>query len=455
MSSRLAAIIIAVLTFAACLAPQAMAATAIEKLMMPGLLSEAHAKLEENCANCHKVLQKAAQSSLCIGCHKDVQKDLETKSGFHGNDLTVAKSECYMCHVEHKGRDNKLIQFEPSIFNHAITRFPLEGGHREVACASCHKEGKKFREAPHGCNDCHGETQPHKGNLGKDCQNCHVVEGWKKTKPFDHDKTKFKLRGAHAKAQCISCHAGEIYAGVPMGCNDCHAINDVHARKFGVKCEDCHSVEKWKDAKFDHGRQTRFALEGAHAKAKCSDCHGADVKAKLSMQCVSCHKEQDVHKAQLGESCGECHGVVAWNKDVKFDHGLTSYPLTGLHILVACESCHETRAYKGAPTTCSACHGKDDVHEGRFAQACSNCHSPLGWKRVSFDHGRDARYPLTGAHASVGCYGCHQAKNVSSAKLPTDCYACHKAQDVHHGSFGTDCARCHTTQTFRSAVIRQ
>ncbi|MDE2382992.1 MAG: cytochrome C [Alphaproteobacteria bacterium] len=454
MSGRLAAILVVAMAILFGLAAPAAASTAVEKLMMPGQLSQAHAKLEEDCANCHKVLQKAAQSSLCISCHKDVQKDLDAKTGFHGRDVIVAKSECYACHVEHKGRDNPEIQFEPSTFNHGETRFALEGGHSLVPCASCHKPGKKYREAPQACADCHGEKQPHKGNLGKQCETCHSVESWKKLKPFDHNKTKYPLRGAHAKAACVGCHAGEIYAGLSQACNDCHAIRDVHARKFGLKCEDCHSLEAWKPAKFDHAK-TRFPLQGAHAKAQCADCHGGNITAKLAVTCISCHKAQDVHKAQLGEGCGDCHNASAWRANVKFDHGLTSYPLTGLHALVACEGCHETRAYKGAATDCYACHRKADVHEGRFATACANCHSPLGWKRVTFDHARDGHYALDGAHAKVGCYDCHTAKAVQSAKLPTDCYSCHKVKDVHRGAFGTNCARCHTTQTFRAAIIRQ
>jgi len=456
MSTRFFAAIFIVFGLLVAAMPSATyAATAIEKLMMPGPLSQAHIKQEEDCANCHKTLDKAGQTDLCVACHKPIKADLDNKKGFHGLNTAVAKSDCYLCHSEHKGRARELIQFEPAAFNHAETNFPLAGLHKDVACASCHKPGKKFREAQSSCNSCHGEQQPHMGNLGTKCESCHSTDSWKKLAAYDHDKTNFQLRGAHAKAVCISCHVGEIYKGLSSACVDCHAIQDVHAGKLGPKCADCHSVEKWKDAKFDHGKSTKFALEGAHAKAKCADCHGADVQAKISMECVSCHKEQDVHKASLGTNCAQCHGVIAWKQNVKFDHGLTNYPLVGQHALVPCESCHETRVYKGAPTACNSCHAADDKHEGRFTKACASCHSPLGWKRVTFDHARDAHYALTGAHATTACYGCHKVKDVASAKLPVDCYSCHKAQDVHRGSFGTNCAKCHTTQTFRTAVIRQ
>jgi hypothetical protein len=141
---------------------------------------------------------------------------------------------------------------------------------------------------------------------------------------------------------------------------------------------------------------------------------------------------------------------------VRFDHGLTNFPLIGLHTVAACESCHQSAAFKGAPIACADCHNKEeDVHEGRLTARCADCHTPNGWKRVSFDHGRQTNYPLTGAHAKTGCYDCHRERNVADAKLPTACYACHRKQDVHRGAFGQDCSRCHDTSTFSTAFIRQ
>jgi hypothetical protein len=452
---RFSAIQLIVALIFALLAIPASGANVVEKLMMPGELSEPHAKLEEDCANCHKTLVKEAQTDLCLGCHKPIAANLKENSGFHGKNTLVSKSECYSCHVEHRGRNAAIVRLETISFDHRQTNYPLMGKHAQALCSGCHEAGKKFKEAKQACFDCHKADEPHRGQLGSDCKSCHSPEGWKKVATFDHSKTKFPLNGKHEKVACVSCHIGEIYKGVSTACNDCHAIQDVHQSRFGPNCADCHSVETWKQAKFDHNKNTRFALKGAHAKAICSDCHGNDTHAKLSMACIDCHRNQDVHKAQLGSQCGDCHGVTAWKQDVKFDHGLTAYPLIGLHAAVACEGCHVSRAYKGVATACISCHGKDDVHAGRLTSACASCHSPNGWARVTFDHSRDTRFALTGAHGKGGCYDCHTQKNVKSAELPTACIACHKRQDVHRGAFGTDCARCHTTATFKEAFIRK
>lgn len=440
----------------ACFCMPASAANVLEKLMMPGELSAAHAKLEENCANCHETMNEKAQSGLCLDCHKPIKQDFAVNRGYHGKDPVVRKSECVSCHVEHRGRDRNIVPLQPVLFKHDLTEFPLVGKHALADCAGCHKTGSKFREAKHACFDCHKESDVHRAQLGNDCSNCHTPEGWTvKIAAFDHSKTKFPLKGKHAEQPCVSCHVGEVYKNLPSGCNDCHAIQDVHAGRFGPSCSDCHSMESWKTAKFDHGKQTRFPLAGAHAKAQCSDCHGSDIKAKISMACIDCHKAQDVHAGKLGKDCSDCHDSVAWADNVRFDHGLTDYPLVGLHQVAACEGCHESKQYKGVKTACIGCHAADDAHAGRFANACGSCHSPVGWQKVSFNHGRDTHFPLTGAHARLGCYDCHVQKNVADASLPTACISCHRKNDVHRGRFGSDCARCHSTATFKTAIIRQ
>jgi hypothetical protein len=76
MRGRLAAIIILALTFLTLAMHTGHASTAVEKLMMPGLLSDAHVKLEEDCANCHKVLQKAAHPACASPATKTSRKIL-------------------------------------------------------------------------------------------------------------------------------------------------------------------------------------------------------------------------------------------------------------------------------------------------------------------------------------------------------------------------------------------
>jgi len=77
-------------------------------------------------------------------------------------------------------------------------------------------------------------------------------------------------------------------------------------------------------------------------------------------------------------------------------------------------------------------------HAGESTR-CGACHSPEGWDRVSFDHGRTG-FPLEGAHRQSACRGCHRGADFRAA-VPRACVACHR--DAHAGRMGTRCADCH------------
>ena len=457
-SLRIARIALALLLFATTMVLGTLrseAANTLEKLLMPGPVATAHAKIEDNCDACHTPFAKDTQDGLCLQCHKPVKADIDKRKGFHGLSPLAKGVACNLCHDDHKGRDFDMVQLNRTLFDHRMADFTLDGAHASVPCAGCHDSGRRLAEAPLTCSGCHKADEPHKGNLGQECQSCHRVTTWRDVIAFDHGTTRFALKGAHQTVACAACHLGEAYKGIATACNGCHAIQDVHLTRFGTNCQSCHAETAWKPAKFDHDKQSRFPLKGAHATAKCEDCHGSSVLAKIGTACFSCHQAQDVHKAQLGPACGDCHAATAWKADVVFDHGLTRFPLSGLHAVVACEGCHETAAFKDATLTCASCHTGDDVHLGRFTGSCESCHSANGWTRVSFDHSEQTSFALTGKHAKTACYACHTQKNVRDASLPETCFSCHAREDVHRGKFGKNCAQCHDTSSFSTAYIRR
>jgi hypothetical protein len=419
-----------------------------EQLVMPGLVVDGHAKLEKECGNCHEPFSRKSQTRLCLKCHKEIAADRLTSKGFHGRQPDTTKQECNHCHTDHKGRDTDIVQLDRETFNHAFTNFELRDAHKAVLCAGCHKPTIKFRKAPGRCFDCHKAKDPHKGRLGEKCDDCHGEAKWRQVKTFDHSTTKFPLQGAHSTVVCSACHIGERYKGVGTGCMDCHRIQDVHNGRYGAKCESCHDQKKWKTIHFDHDK-TKYPLRAAHVKVKCDLCHPGDLyHDKLETTCVSCHKKDDKHKGKLGNRCEQCHGEASWRRTTSFDHDVTRFPLIGRHAVVACEECHHSLQFKGAPLNCDACH-RDKQHEGRLGPNCGPCHNPNSWKRWRYNHDTQTHYPLTGAHRDLNCEACHVTKNVAKATLPMDCLSCHRQDDAHHGAFGPSCERCHTTTSFK------
>lgn len=437
------------------LAAGVRAQSVFEKLVMPGELIQGHAKYEKDCNSCHVPFSRQSQSSKCLDCHKEVAADRKASTGFHGRDPQASKSDCRHCHSDHKGRGADVVGLDKETFNHAFTDFKLEGLHRAATCQSCHAVGEKMRKAPSACIGCHKKNDPHKGRLGDKCDTCHgVADGWRKPRPFDHAKTKFPLAFAHAKVACQACHTGERYKDLATTCVSCHRLQDSHQGRYGAKCESCHTAKKWTEIHFDHGK-TKFPLHGEHAKTKCDKCHTGDLYAdKLKAACVSCHRKDDPHKGQLGEKCERCHKDTGWRAKVAFDHDLTRFPLIGLHAAVPCEECHRGTSYKEAPRDCAACH-KDKHHAGRLGPRCASCHNPNGWALWRFDHDKQTRYPLTGAHRGLDCSTCHKHENPAKATAPTECHSCHAADDAHQGAFGRGCETCHTTEHFRKTRIKR
>lgn len=432
------------------------------KLLMPGDVIQGHVKEEENCELCHKKFDKKAQSKLCMDCHKEVGKDVAAKKGHHGRIDTT--KECKECHAEHKGRAFKAAEFDQKKFDHKLTDYELKGGHlaEKVKCASCHKAGVKFRDAPSVCHTCHqkDDEKAHKGRLGKDCAKCHTEKDWKTTS-FDHDKTDFKLLGKHVEVKCVKCHIDNKYKGVPKTCVGCHKKDDdkAHNGKLGQKCETCHSEKDWKTTKFDHDK-TKFPLLGKHEEVKCDKCH-IDKKYKDTPKlCNSCHKKDDdkAHKGKFGQKCETCHNEKDWKESI-FDHGKsTKFPLLGKHRApLKCTSCHKGDLYKDKlEMTCISCHKKDDdkTHKGNFGVKCESCHVADSWKEIKFDHDK-TKFPLLGKHrAPLKCVSCHKG-DLYKDKLEMTCVSCHKKDDdkTHKGKFGTKCDVCHDENDWKKAVF--
>lgn len=357
-------------------------------------------------------LQGAHGDVKCRKCHvrEHVAEDIRTQQSEIDLDRTFLglSQTCLACHAdEHRGQlaadcvtCHDFHAWKPApLFDHKHTKYPLTGKHRQVQCSKCHpvlrdaaatrKEDKTYVKyadiASQTCGSCHKDV--HQGKLGTDCAKCHQTTGWLQiaSSSFDHNVTRFPLRGLHAKVPCEKCH-GE---GTRMNqiafarCSDCH--KDPHSGQFarrtdGGVCEACHNEDGFVPASFtlvDH-EKTRYPLTGAH----------------LAQPCIACHTE-------IADSGGGA------------------------------------RRYVFADLTCEGCHS--DIHLAQFQKYgtpknCEDCHRITLWADLDFDHNRDATYALVGAHQSVRCQGCHQTFNQRGTQV------------VRYRPLGHACATCHDVQ---------
>jgi hypothetical protein len=384
----------------------------------------------------------------CAGCHEDP----------HAGEF--AGQKCSTCHATADWRP-------ASGFDHASTRYPLTGKHATVECAKCHMtprlpvvrdaKGERvpvFKPLPfQQCSSCHAD--PHRGRLSARCSDCHVTRGFDviDRQEFDHDATRYPLRGKHVAVTCAGCHGQNLTTRTPPfgTCASCH--RDVHRGEATiggrtVDCQSCHRVEGFTPATYTvaQHRGAPFPLDGKHERVDCSACHRSPTTATSASAapyvrvrmpyatCGSCHA--DPHGGQLAArgdkgACESCHTVAAWAPSTfaAAAHAKLRLPLDGRHAAIPCASCHATNR-RGLPpfprpdavgpahvafpmsADCTSCHV--DPHAGRYgksggARTCLGCHGTERFRPSTVDVAAHERFafPLAGAHRAVPCAACH------------------------------------------------
>jgi hypothetical protein len=91
---------------------------------------------------------------------------------------------------------------------------------------------------------------------------------------FDHQRTRFALRNAHAArtVQCKDCHADPRSYRDAAGLPELPQARTTSTRPARQRCESCHDDTRWKNVRFDHAK-ARFALLGRHLPLECKACH--------------------------------------------------------------------------------------------------------------------------------------------------------------------------------------
>jgi hypothetical protein len=444
-----------------------------------------HKKMK--CSECHLEVDKKPippprpgvyvwpqlMTKTCEACHKSPHIGKFPKA--------MLAKRCTECHVTDGW---KVIRNNGKNFDHAATRFPLTGKHVGISCTSCHIKNKvevyKWTTTDKGfCIVCHENvhTRQFDNNLNaQSCGECHSTKNFTERFKFDHNQTRYPLKGAHAKVECSTCHTPTnmlfpVKSGHRMNkylfpnlekdsCLACH--QDTHRGQLSKNCLQCHNESQWKPFRFDHQTQSKYPLNGKHKELRCDQCHKSDKNntvqdfskvyplvhfKPIGTQCLNCHK--DPHNGHFGSSCSSCHAEQTWKVTKDFHRNFT---LTGVHFTLQCTECHgQGKMLSGLSQECMVCHKKDDVHSGTLP-VCSTCHLQSMWENNKFRHSL-TNFPLKGAHRTLQCQSCHA--NGTYQGLSSECVACHlkdalTATSPAHSPIGnfTNCTQCHHGNSF-------
>ncbi|MDO9236816.1 MAG: cytochrome C [Aquabacterium sp.] len=195
-------------------------------------LRNAHASITIKCADCHQggPTHFKGTATACYSCHKKDDKHDGTQghqceqchgdrdwnaavfdhgksrfplTGSHGKVECKAchatkrfkdtQRECIACHLKedkHKGKLGSVCEtchnarnWKAWDFNHTKqTSYALTGAHLRTKCDACHKQpaprGKAIAQTSQRCVDCHNKDDPHDGQFGGRCEQCHSTASW-------------------------------------------------------------------------------------------------------------------------------------------------------------------------------------------------------------------------------------------------------------------------------------
>jgi hypothetical protein len=257
-------------------------------------------EMADSCGDCHEDPHSSALGPDCGQCHTDAAwlQQLKTLADHHtsteGGHAGLRCDDCHRhgehlepvvacasCHEEaHDGTTSNCDQchqvsgFKPAGFDHGPCTCAFPGKHQTVACLACHADFD-FTDTPTLCAGCHEADRRHEP-LGE-CARCHNALSWSDSQ-FDHDKSKFPLRGTHLAVSCTQCHATPgSFRGAPTACAGCHADDGMTAHGDFGACERCHTTDGFAQSTFDHA-SVGFPLTGRHAESTCQSCHTSKVQ---------------------------------------------------------------------------------------------------------------------------------------------------------------------------------
>ena len=403
-----------------------------------------HADIGGDCNACHAApWESATMADRCVACHTEIGAQMMAVATVHGSMMhDNPELTCRHCHTEHRGADSMLTEMNDAEFPHELVGFSLKAHQTTVkkeafVCSDCHGDDISTFDLQM-CTTCHSEmdgafTSDHVLEYGTACLNCHEgVDFFGDV--FTHNKYSFALTGKHTNLSCAKCHNGanEIsdFSALPQDCYSCHQNVDAHGGRFGTDCAACHGTDGWLPAKFDHNLSD-FKLVGEHTEAQCDECHVNNVYQGTPTDCFSCHKRDDEHNGRFGTECSTCHSPQDW-EELTFDHR-QAFALTGKHVDVPCEKCHQDFQFAGVSRTCAGCHGDPTFHAGMFGLDCLACHTTNNWfARYTGPHPGIADEGGSGVnHGGASCRDCH-----TQTLRTATCDSCHRGGNFEDGGDG-------------------
>lgn len=259
-----------------------------QQAVAPGVLSQSHAFLANNCVACHTTV-KGVDSGKCIACHANNSALLQRlPTAFHANIQT-----CTGCHLEHQATVRM-----PTTMNHKLL---AEVGHLQLKAAA--QSEKLSNQNIDTTVKLLNEIPPPVTQIPP-----------ANTRNSDTQMSKDSNMRAETKIAVESPSVPELPVNHPqlsavessLNCVSCHATKDRHQGLLGTNCVLCHATTQWTVSEFRHP---------SSSSTNCAQCHQAPPSHYMmhfSMMSAPIARQPNAKVNQ----CYFCHQTTSWN-DIK------------------------------------------------------------------------------------------------------------------------------------------
>lgn len=336
-----------------------------------GPLTNSHAFLGKDCANCHggkSATGRNVADAQCGKCHD---------APAH-NARQVTTPACIECHEEHRGE-------------------MLLAGAPDSNCTSCHsnlmtKNGKpaiathvdsfadhpQFRAValgkdPVGIKFSHAK---HVGELSQKCSDCHTPQAMATAGPARHVSGRAQMSIPTYAGTCMPCHA--------LNFDDKIADAAPHDKPEAV-----HQFVQAQLQKYIAAHPGDLGKDGTpgNAAAWVQFKVDADEKQLWETTCARCHEMQPAGASGL-PVVPPANETSKWFARASFDHAA--------HQALTCASCHPKAAASASSAdmllpgiaTCQHCHNGSKTGA---ADTCSTCHVYHDWSK---EKGVDGKFTI-------------------------------------------------------------
>jgi hypothetical protein len=440
-----------------------------------------HIATNLECGDCHlttnwlgATFDHTGITSNCVGCHNG------TKAvGKQGNHMPTT-NVCENCHTT--GIGTATPSWTPSAFDHAQMTV--------TTCQTCHGGSIKI-----STGFVSGQPTNHVPPIPSiiDCGICHgnnpAAETWTVLAA-----SIATLHTGLNVANCLQCHAGQTYAGVPApyipmsmsGVSPTHSapLAPPHIPVLaGTDCSACHGAAYMAGG---FGPATAMsAAKHAFVSTACDTCHDTGksfyVGAGTPVQLRPADHISSTDPQMASADCSACHETTDWNSTA-MPAGHMPNPSN-----LSCAQCHASAPNDYTPATLAA---NSVLHTG-ITGNCGLCHGNNVAALTWFNNFTPKDALLTPSHipylAGTDCSSCHSSTtyavggfgptSMSAAKhafVPTACDTCHEAglsfylgasspplqgRPADHIASGNaqqasgDCSACHQTTDWSSNIM--